>query len=66
LQGATLVVLLVVLLIMLVFLLIAAQLVRALGQTGVNVLTRVFGMITAALAVQFVIDGLQQVWPSGS
>jgi small neutral amino acid transporter SnatA (MarC family) len=29
------------------------------------VLTRVFGMITAALAVQFVIDGLLQVWPSG-
>jgi len=64
LQGATLVVLLVVLMIMLVFLLIAAQLVRALGQTGVNVLTRVFGMITAALAVQFVIDGLLAVWPS--
>jgi multiple antibiotic resistance protein len=66
LQGATLIVLLLVLILMLVCLLTASQVVRVLGQTGVNVLTRVFGMITAALAVQFVIDGLLQVWPSGS
>jgi multiple antibiotic resistance protein len=64
LQSATLVVLLVVLALMLVCLITASQVVRVLGQTGVNVLTRVFGMITAALAVQFVIDGLLQVWPS--
>jgi multiple antibiotic resistance protein len=57
-------VLLVVLALMLVCLITASQVVRVLGQTGVNVLTRVFGMITAALAVQFVIDGLLQVWPS--
>jgi multiple antibiotic resistance protein len=64
LQSATLAVLLVVLALMLVCLITASQVVRVLGQTGVNVLTRVFGMITAALAVQFVIDGLLQVWPS--
>jgi len=32
---------------------------RLLGATGVVVLTRVFGILLAALAVQFVIDGLQ-------
>jgi multiple antibiotic resistance protein len=64
LQGGILVVLLAVLIIMLVCLLTAGQMVRVLGQTGVNVLTRVFGMITAALAVQFVIDGMLEVWPN--
>lgn len=32
---------------------------RALGKTGVNVLTRVLGIILAALAVQFIINGLK-------
>jgi multiple antibiotic resistance protein len=64
LQCATLAVLLAVLVIMLICLLTAVKLMRLLGQTGVNVMTRVFGVITAALAVQFVIDGMLAVWPS--
>ncbi|MFN3643851.1 MAG: MarC family protein [Gemmobacter sp.] len=41
------------------FLLAAAPVERALGRTGTNVVTRLLGMLLAALAVQFILDGLQ-------
>ena len=37
----------------------AGFLERALGKTGINVTTRLLGMLLAALAVQFVLDGLR-------
>ena len=48
-----------VLLIVFVAFLAAPAIERALGKTGLNILTRVLGMLLAALAVQFVLDGLR-------
>ncbi|PPB81611.1 multiple antibiotic resistance protein [Albidovulum inexpectatum] len=39
--------------------LVATPLERLLGRTGTNVITRLLGMLLAALSVQFVIDGLK-------
>ncbi len=45
---------------MLFVMFLAAGLVeRALGRTGTNVITRLLGMLLAALSVQFVLDGLR-------
>ena len=38
--------------------LIAARIDRLFGRNGINVLTRLFGILLAALAVQIVLDGL--------
>ncbi len=37
---------------------VAERLARALGRTGVNVVTRLFGLLLAAIAAQFVLDGI--------
>ncbi len=47
-----------VLLLCYVFLLLSRPLAKVLGQIGINVVTRVLGVLLAALAVQYMLDGL--------
>lgn len=58
LQAAVLAVLLAVMVITYGVLRFAGAMVRYLGVTGVNVVGRVLGIILAALAVQFILNGL--------
>jgi multiple antibiotic resistance protein len=48
-----------VILISFVLLLIATQVQKLLGITGLQVISRIFGVLLTALAVQFVFDGLK-------
>jgi multiple antibiotic resistance protein len=54
-------VMLAVLAVVLSLFLLAAPLERLLGPTGINVVTRLLGMLLAALSVQFVIDGMRDL-----
>lgn len=49
-------------LILLFILFLAGGLIeKLLGHTGINLITRLFGMFLAALSVQFVIDGIMDI-----
>lgn len=52
-------VMLTVLAVVLVLFLSAGIIERMLGKTGINVVTRLLGMLLAALSVQFILDGLR-------
>jgi multiple antibiotic resistance protein len=54
----------VVILITLVCLLAAGPLMRLIGERIEGMITRILGVILAALAAQFVVDGLKQSFPS--
>lgn len=50
-------------LIVLACLLMAERIAHLLGRTGINVITRVFGLIILSIAVEFITKGLAAVFP---
>ncbi len=59
-QSVVVLVMLGVVLLTFLALLGAAQIQKLLGVTGLHVITRVFGVLLCALAVQFLFDGIAQ------
>ncbi len=43
-------------------LLLASPLGNALGRTGMNIMTRIMGLLLVAVAVEFVITGVKAMW----
>ncbi len=41
----------------------SGRIAKALGQTGINIMTRLMGLILAALAVELLADGLTKLFP---
>jgi multiple antibiotic resistance protein len=60
LRGVVVLCMLAVLAFQFLLLLVASQIPRLLGVTGLHVISRVFGVLLSALAVQFVFDGIQE------
>lgn len=56
----------VVLILVFAALMVAIPLDRILGKTGINILTRLLGMLLAALAIQFILDGIGQSFGIGA
>jgi len=44
-------------------LLVAPALLRFFGQTGLNVMTRIMGLLVTVIGVQFVLDGVRGAFP---
>jgi multiple antibiotic resistance protein len=64
-QAQTTLVMLAILAITYVVLLAAGQIQRILGTTGADVVSRVFGLVLAALSVEIVIGGIRASFSLG-
>ncbi|AIR66754.1 YchE family NAAT transporter [Cedecea neteri] len=42
---------------------IAPWLVRMLGQTGINVITRIMGLLLMSLGIEFIVTGVRAIFP---
>lgn len=61
--GIVLAVVFLVLVITLLMFFSATRIQKVLGETGTNVITRLMGIMLAALAMQFVVNGLRESFP---
>lgn len=61
-QAVVIGLLIVVLGLNLIAFLLASPIMRLMGETGVNVITRVLGIVLAAVAIQFIGDGAYDFW----
>ncbi len=41
----------------------APWLVRVLRQTGINVITRIMGLLLMALGIEFIVTGIKGIFP---
>jgi multiple antibiotic resistance protein len=41
----------------------SGRIAKVLGKTGINVMTRLMGLILAAMAVELLADGLTKLFP---
>jgi len=62
--GGMLAILVIVLVLLLVSLLYAMKITGMFGETGTNVISRLFGLILAALAAQYIVDGIRAAFLS--
>jgi multiple antibiotic resistance protein len=58
-KGIVLLAIIVTMVVSLIVLRLGENLVRIMGQTGIRVMTRIMGLLLAAIAVQFVITGVR-------
>jgi multiple antibiotic resistance protein len=43
---------------------LAQPIARVLGKTGINIMTRLMGLILTALAVELIVEGLHKLFPA--